>query len=84
NAKIHGEYLKESLNAYTELFNILQYLDLETIEPEILIASEVIDLIENENIFMKLLTLEMKQILSRHSFCNNEFFNQISSMLDKF
>ncbi|CAG8496676.1 9705_t:CDS:2 [Dentiscutata heterogama] len=39
NAKIHGECSKESLSVYTELFNILQHLDLGTIEPEIPIAS---------------------------------------------
>ncbi|KAF0433741.1 hypothetical protein F8M41_004994 [Gigaspora margarita] len=84
NAKIHGECSEESLSVYTELFNILQCLDLETIEPEIPIASGVINLTGNEDIFTKLLTLKMKQILSRHSFCNNEFSNQIGAMLDEF
>ncbi|KAF0484552.1 hypothetical protein F8M41_022967 [Gigaspora margarita] len=84
NAKIHGECSEESLSVYTELFNILQRLDLGTIEPEIPIASGVIDLTGNEDIFTKLLTLETKQILSRHSFRNNEFPNQIGAMLDEF
>ncbi|RIB04342.1 hypothetical protein C2G38_2222610 [Gigaspora rosea] len=48
-----------------------------TIKPEIPIASGVIDLMGNEDIFTKLLSLETKQILSRHSFCNNEFPNRI-------
>ncbi|CAG8814629.1 7665_t:CDS:2, partial [Gigaspora margarita] len=73
-----------SLSTYTELFNILQHLDLGTIEPEIPIASGVIDLTENKDIFTKLLTLETKQILSKYSFCNNEFPNQIGAMLDEF
>ncbi|CAG8806398.1 12775_t:CDS:2, partial [Gigaspora rosea] len=77
NTKIHGECLEESLSVYTELFNILQYLDLGTIETEIPIALGVIDLMGNEDIFMKLLTLKTNQILSRHSFRNNEFPNQI-------
>ncbi|RIB22681.1 hypothetical protein C2G38_2243170 [Gigaspora rosea] len=84
NAKIHGKCSEKSLGVYTELFNILQCLDLETIEPEIPIASGVIDLTENENIFTKLLTLETKLILSRHSFHNNEFPNQIGAILDEF
>ncbi|CAG8676243.1 4904_t:CDS:2, partial [Scutellospora calospora] len=84
NAKIHGECSKESLSVYAELFNILQHLDLGTIEPEIPIASGVIDLTGNEDIFTKLLSLETKQILSRYSFRNNEFPNQIGAMLDEF
>ncbi|CAG8742619.1 6922_t:CDS:2, partial [Racocetra fulgida] len=72
------------LSVYTELFNILQHLDLGTIEPEMPIASGVIDLTGNEDIFTKLLTLKTKQILSRHSFHNNELPNQIGAMLDEF
>ncbi|CAJ0750204.1 13816_t:CDS:2 [Entrophospora sp. SA101] len=59
-------------------------LDLETIELEILIVSRVIDLTRNEDLFTKLLSFGTKQILSKHSFRNNEFPNQIGAMLDEF
>ncbi|CAJ0750205.1 13817_t:CDS:2, partial [Entrophospora sp. SA101] len=57
---------------------------LETIELEILIVSRVIDLTRNEDLFTKLLSFGTKQILSKHSFRNNEFPNQIGAMLDEF
>ncbi|CAJ0840137.1 769_t:CDS:2 [Entrophospora sp. SA101] len=84
STKIQGECSEDSLSVYTEVVNILQRLDLGTIEVKTPIASGVIDLTGSEDPFVKLLSFGAKQILSRHSFHTTKLPNQISTMLNEF
>nr|CAG8636107.1 14559_t:CDS:2 [Entrophospora candida] len=84
NTKIQGECSEDSLSVYTGVVDILQRLDLGTIEVKIPIASGVVDLTGSEDPFANLLSFEAKQILSRHQFHITELPNQITTMLNEF
>ena len=70
--------------AYTEIVRHLERLDPATIKPEVPLASGIIDLSENEDPFVNLLSSRSKQILMHHEFGNNEFSGEIKFMVDDF
>ncbi|KAF0345191.1 hypothetical protein F8M41_015895 [Gigaspora margarita] len=84
--KYQSEEQEQNLTIIQNNMNFIMsgYVNLGTIEPEIPIASGVIDITRSEDIFTKLLTLKTNQILLRYSFYNNEFSNQIGAKLNEF
>ncbi|CAG8547347.1 8531_t:CDS:10 [Ambispora leptoticha] len=83
-AKIENGCSDTIMVAYTEIIRHLEQLDLTSIRPEVPIASGVIDLSGGEDPFTNLLSLRAKQILTLHTFHNDEFPEQIKIMMDDF
>ncbi|CAG8709408.1 1659_t:CDS:2, partial [Ambispora leptoticha] len=77
-------YSEATMVTYTKIVCHLEHLDPVTIKPEVPLASDIIDLSENEDPFVNLLSSRFKQILMHHEFGNNEFPGEIKFMLDDF
>ncbi|CAG8727943.1 3643_t:CDS:2, partial [Dentiscutata heterogama] len=79
-----GNSSEATMVAYTEIVHHLERLDLATIKPEVPLASGIIDLFGNKDLFVNLLLSRSKQILMHHEFGNNEFPGEIKFMVDDF
>ena len=81
---VENNCLENNSIIFNEIINCLQQLDLKSIAPETPIASGVIDLLEINDPFAKLLSNNTKQILSHHDYNINEFLEQINIIITEF
>ncbi|PKY57579.1 hypothetical protein RhiirA4_478737 [Rhizophagus irregularis] len=82
--KIQSSYSTTTVNAYTEIVQHLERLELSSINAENPIASGVIDLSDSGDLFTDLLSLETKQTLTNHTFHDDIFPEQINMMINDF